>query len=89
MFVHRYANATGKIPMQMEKLGYSIDEFCTLHSICRGTLYNFWKAGVGPRWMQMQAGGRRLISAEAAAEWRREREAAVAQQQPRARVVLT
>ena len=72
--------------MQTEKLGYSIDQFCLLHSISRGTLYNFWKAGVGPRWMA--AGGRRLISAEAAAEWRREREAAAQQQPQRVRVAL-
>jgi hypothetical protein len=57
---------------------YTIDEFCAAHGpISRGTLYNMWKAGIGPKYMTVGAGGgKRIISAEAAADWRRAREAA-------------
>ena len=57
----------------MTKLAYSIDDFCEAHGICRATLYNLWKAGDGPRFMHV--GRRRLITVEAAADWRRELEA--------------
>ena len=47
----------------------SIEQFCTDHSISRPLLYKLWAAGNGPR--QMRVGRKVLISAEAAAEWRR------------------
>lgn len=56
---------------------YSVDAFCRVHSICRATLYNLWDRGEGPRFMKL--GKRRLISAEAAESWRREREEATDQ----------
>lgn len=52
----------------------SISDFCSDHSISRTTLYELWKDGTGPR--KMQVGKRILISAEAAADWRRAREQA-------------
>ena len=52
---------------------FSVDEFCRAHRISRGSLYNYWAAGIGPKFMKV--GHRRLISAEAAAEWRRQCEA--------------
>jgi predicted DNA-binding transcriptional regulator AlpA len=55
---------------------YSVDGFCAAHGISRGTLYNRWRDGTGPKYMQV--GHRRLISVEAAEAWRREREAAAA-----------
>ncbi len=55
---------------------YSVDDFCKAHGICRATLYNLWKSGKGPR--VMRVGRRRLISDEAAADWRREMEAEAA-----------
>lgn len=58
----------------MDKLAFSIDEFCHAHGLCRQSFYNAIKRGEGPKIMTI--GGRRLISVEAAAEWRREREAA-------------
>lgn len=61
---------------------YSVDEFCRAHRISRASLYNYWAAGIGPR--TMRVGSRRLISAEAAAEWRREREAAADTNAPEA-----
>jgi hypothetical protein len=53
---------------------HSIYEFCGAHRISRGTLYKLWREGKGPRFIR--AGGRRLISQEAAADWRRASEAA-------------
>lgn len=58
----------------MEKLAFSIDEFCKAYGICRASFYNLAKRGQAPA--VMRVGARRLISAEAAAEWRRGREAA-------------
>lgn len=48
---------------------FTVDEFCRAHRISRGSLYNAWTAGRGPRFMKV--GHRRLISAEAAIDWRR------------------
>ncbi|HUG62134.1 MAG TPA: hypothetical protein VMP03_09820 [Methylomirabilota bacterium] len=58
------------------RAAYSINEFCEAHGVSRATYYNWQKAGVGPR--EMEVIGRKLISVEAAADWRREREAAAA-----------
>lgn len=51
-----------------------VAEFCRRHGISTGFLYAEWRCGRGPRFMR--AGDRRLISREAGADWRREREAA-------------
>lgn len=54
---------------------FSIDEFCARHGpISRSYYYKLREAGLGPR--EIKIGTRVLISAEAAAVWRREREAA-------------
>lgn len=65
----------------IEPDAFSIDEFVERHRICRASLYNLWKAGLGPKFFW--AGTRRLISRESAALWRaeRERDAAARQQQ--------
>jgi predicted DNA-binding transcriptional regulator AlpA len=55
-----------------EKVAFSIDEFCARNSISRRTFYNLLEEGIGPRVIQLR--GRRLISAEAEADWHRERE---------------
>jgi hypothetical protein len=47
---------------------YGVDQFCKRHSFSRAYLYLLWKRGEGPRFMQV--GARRLISREAAADWR-------------------
>ena len=62
--------------MQMS-LAYSIDEFCRPHGICRASFYNLQNRGEAPR--TMKVGARVLISVEAAADWRREREQAAEQ----------
>ena len=58
----RHERATGG------KATFSIDEFCEAHNISRSTFYNLQKIGKGPRLMTVL--NRRLISAEAAADWR-------------------
>jgi len=52
---------------------YTISEFCHLHHISVALYYKMRKTGDCPR--EMIVGRRRLISAEAAADWRRAREA--------------
>jgi hypothetical protein len=61
------ANVTGKN-------AHSIAEFCRVHGISKSTYYNLKKVGKGPR--EMVVLGRKLISAESGAEWRRQMEAA-------------
>jgi hypothetical protein len=51
---------------------YSIDEFCRRHNISHGTYYNLKNRGLGPR--EARAMSRVIITKEAAADWRRERE---------------
>lgn len=55
---------------------YTVPEFCAAFRICRASFYNLQKAGQGPR--VMRVGARVLISKEAAAEWRKAREAEAA-----------
>jgi hypothetical protein len=55
------------------KLAYSINEFCMLHGISRAHYYNLKRFGLGPREMDLR--GRKAISVESAAAWRRAREA--------------
>jgi hypothetical protein len=52
---------------------FSINEFCARHGpISRSYYYKLKEAGLGPR--EIRIGARVLISKEAAAAWRRERE---------------
>jgi hypothetical protein len=65
----------GRTTSELE--AFSIDEFCARHGpISRAYYYKLKNAGLGPR--EIKLGARVLISAEAAADWRREREAASA-----------
>jgi hypothetical protein len=48
---------------------YSVREFCSRHNLSVGTYYNLKKQGLAPR--EGRVLGRVLITAEAAAEWRR------------------
>lgn len=52
---------------------YSIPEFCYCHGISQAQYFAMKARDEGPR--EMHVGRRRLISIEAAAEWRRGREA--------------
>ena len=60
-----------------DRAAFTIAEFCGAHRISRSKLYHLWAAGTGPR--VMKVGVKVLISIEAAAEWRREREQAAAE----------
>ena len=53
----------------MTPKAYSIKDFCEAHGISRNLFYNLRKQGLAPKLIQL--GKRRLISEEAAAEWRR------------------
>jgi len=57
-------------------LAMSIREFCRLHGISEDQFYKMKREGWGPA--TMKVGSRTLISHEAAAGWRREREIAAA-----------
>ena len=51
---------------------FSIREFCEVHRISQEMFFKMKRAGWAPRIMKV--GSRTLISTEAAAAWRRERE---------------
>ena len=57
----------------LNSLAMSIREFCRLHGISEDQFFKMQREGWGP--LTMKVGSRTLISHEAAAEWRREREA--------------
>jgi hypothetical protein len=51
---------------------FSIPEFCVAHRISDAMYFKLKQQGLGPT--EMVVGGRRLISVEAAARWRKARE---------------
>jgi hypothetical protein len=57
-----------------DRAAYTIDEWCAAHRLSRRKFYDLQEQGVGPRLMRI--GSKVLISVEAAADWRAEREAA-------------
>lgn len=61
-----------RIRMGLQKHSFSIKEFCELHAISRSFFYLLREKGEAPRLMKV--GRRMLVSAEAAAEWRRNME---------------
>jgi predicted DNA-binding transcriptional regulator AlpA len=60
------------VPLQ----AMSVDQFCHAHGVNRDTFYSLLKKGEAPECMRL--GRRRLVSFEAAARWRAQREAASA-----------
>jgi hypothetical protein len=60
---------------QLERAAFTIAEFCEAHRISRSKLYQLWRDGTGPRFKRI--GVKIIISNEAAADWRRDGEAAV------------
>jgi hypothetical protein len=50
------------------RYAFTIAEFCEAHRISKSWLYQEWKAGRGPR--VKQVGIKKVITVEAAAEWR-------------------
>jgi len=63
----------------IQPMAYSIRTFCELHDISVDTYFRMQRRGEGP--VTMKVGGRTLISQEAAAAWRRAREAAAQEAQ--------
>jgi hypothetical protein len=59
------------------RAAFTVSEFCAAHRISRTKLYELWAAGTGPRFFCI--GVKKIITAEAAADWRRERELASSQ----------
>ena len=59
--------------MDLRTRYYSIKAFCIAHNISEAFFFKLKKEGRGPR--EMAVGRRTLISIEAAADWRHEREA--------------
>jgi hypothetical protein len=53
---------------------FTIDEFCAAHRLSPSLYFKLKADGNGPR--EMLVGSRRMISAESAARWRRQREKA-------------
>ena len=69
--------------MNQHAIGYgynraamTVEEFCEEHRIGRTTYYRLEKEGTAPR--SIKIGRRRIITSEAAAEWRSTMEAAEA-----------
>lgn len=52
----------------MNKLAFSVSEFCEIHSVSRSLFYKLLNQGNGPRLSKV--GNRTLITAEDAAAWR-------------------
>jgi len=61
-----------EVVMNQESTVLSIQDFCKQHQISRNHLYTLWAHGEGP--VVMRVGRRRLITVEAAAEWRKRME---------------
>ena len=61
-----------RMRVTVQKQSFSIQEFCKLHDISRSLFYVLREKGEAPR--VMKVGRRTLISAEAAAEWRKNME---------------
>jgi hypothetical protein len=70
MFVQSRSEAN----MVIEQDAFGIEDFCKRHGFSRAYLYLLWRRGEGPRFMQV--GARRLISKEAALDWRKAMEQA-------------
>jgi hypothetical protein len=54
------------------RAAHTVDEFCNAHRISRSKLYELWSRGKGPRFIQIDS--KKIISVEAASDWRRELE---------------
>lgn len=80
-FFTSQATMTAAATTSVARAAYAVDEFCEAHRITKVFFYQQINAGTGPRIMKV--GRRTLISVEAAADWRREREQGAALLSPR------
>ena len=60
----------------LDRRALTVTEFCAAHGVSRAMFYLLVEQGLAPR--SFKVGARRLISIEAADDWRRAREAASA-----------
>ncbi len=60
------------------KAAFSVREFCEVYGISRSLFYAMIKEGQGP--VTMKVRGRRLVSRQSAADWRRRMESPVPHQ---------
>ena len=60
--------------VKTSRAAFTVSEFCDAHRISRSKLYQMWAAGAGPRFMRV--GAKKIISVDAAADFRRALEAA-------------
>ncbi len=67
----------------MQQQAFSVAQFCAAHGFTKVLFYKLLKDGRGPRIMKV--GTRTLISAEAAADWRRAMENGAEISAPRGR----
>jgi predicted DNA-binding transcriptional regulator AlpA len=67
---------SGRKSEPVPRLALSIPEFCQAHGISEGMFYKMKKQNQGLTPREMKIGTRTLITLEAAAKWRAEREAA-------------
>jgi predicted DNA-binding transcriptional regulator AlpA len=72
--MERSMKASNAAVEPLDRQAYSVPEFARVHDVSRAHIYNLIKDGRGPRLMRL--GRRTLVSAEAAAEWRRRMEEA-------------
>jgi hypothetical protein len=63
---------TSRGPAPISSAVFSVPEFCKEHRISRALFYILLNNGTGPRLMRVR--GRTLVTADAAAEWRRRME---------------
>jgi hypothetical protein len=57
-------------PEGIERLAFTVDEFCQAFRMSRASLYNAWLAGTGPKFKTIGVkGAKRIIPVEAAREW--------------------
>jgi hypothetical protein len=64
----------GRGGVKTDREAFTVTEFCEAHRISRSKLYQLWAVGAGPRFMQV--GTKRIITVDAAADFRRDLEAA-------------
>jgi predicted DNA-binding transcriptional regulator AlpA len=62
----------GRPPTRQPQDTYSIEQFCVANGISVSTFYALKRKGLAPRMMKI--GGRFLVTPEAMADWRRQRE---------------
>jgi hypothetical protein len=65
---------------KVERAALTVDQFCLRYNISRSTLYQQWRAGVGPRFFRV--GTVKRISHQAAFDWIAASEAATVQTAP-------